>query len=150
MIQRIRWLMLLQILGFGIICLANRPRQLLRKSLLFPERPQNGLMQQKPNILGIIKGGIRSRPLVSFFLIPRFAWIDALEYTKATKIGERDLKEFERLIAGYVGLCSAFLAFLFDPHFGEKGDGRSLMLIKICGNFLRFGKAGEVVQKCWV
>jgi len=142
--------MLLQILGFGIIGLANRPRQLLRKSLLFPERPQNGLMQQKPNILGIIKGGIRSRPLVSFFLVPRFAWIDALEYAKATEIGERDLKEFECLIAGYVGFCSAFLAFLFNPHFGEKGDGRSLMLIKICGNFLRFGKAGEVVQKRWV
>src|SRR5436305_14894638 len=102
MIQRIRRLMLLQILGLGIICLANRPCQLLRKSLLFPECPQNRLMKQKPNILGIIKGSICCRPLVSFFLVPRFAWIDALEYAKATEIGERDLKEFERLIAGYV------------------------------------------------
>lgn len=84
-------------------------------------------MQQKADILGIIKGSIGGGPLIGPFLAPGFAWIDALENTEATEIRERDLKEFEGLVAGYVGLCSAFLAFLLDSHCGSvlrRGDGR--------------------------
>jgi len=74
-------------------------------------------MQQKPNVLGVVKSSVCGGPLLGLFLVAGLAGVDTLEDAETPEVSEGDLEEPEGLVAGDVGLCSAFFAlFLWSAH----------------------------------
>jgi len=74
-------------------------------------------MQQKPNVLRVVKSSVCGGPLLGLFLVARLAGVDTLEDAETPEISESDLEKLEGLVAGDVGLCRAFFAlFLWSAH----------------------------------
>jgi hypothetical protein len=67
-------------------------------------------MQQKPDILCVVEGGMCRRTLLGLLLVAGLAGVDALEDAQAAEVGKSDLQEFEGLVAGDVRLGRTFFA----------------------------------------
>ena len=88
--------------GIADIVPAQRLGDLFRKRLLLPELSEEGLVKEKLDVLGVVKGGARGGGLGGALFGAGLARVDALEDAEAAEVGERDLQFADGLGAGEV------------------------------------------------
>lgn len=81
--------------------------ELLRKSLVLPQRLEHWFMLQESDVLGVVEARRCRVSLVRALGVSRLTREDALEDAKTTEIGETELEFLESLIPGNVVLCGS-------------------------------------------